>query len=107
MRISAATATNSLVISGDAEEIEHLSGIIAKIDVEIEDDARAPKIIKLQYAQASEIEQSLTTLFSEGGGRRGGRRGGGSATMTPTIVADDGTNSLIVRASAEDYTRIE
>jgi len=109
MRISAATATNSLVISGDPEEIEHLSGIVAKIDVEIEDDAGAPKIIKLQYARASEIEESLTTLFSEGGrgGRRGGRRGGGSATMTPTIVADDGTNSLIVRASAVDFKRIE
>ncbi|MHC4610813.1 MAG: secretin N-terminal domain-containing protein, partial [Planctomycetota bacterium] len=95
MRISAASSTNALVISGDLEEIEHLTGIIAKIDVEIEDDMRAPKIIKLQYASALEIEQSLTSLFNEGGrgGRgRGGRGRGGSMLEAPTIVADEGTN---------------
>ncbi|MHC4065358.1 MAG: secretin N-terminal domain-containing protein, partial [Planctomycetota bacterium] len=110
MRISAASSTNALVISGDLEEIEHLTGIIAKIDVEIEDDMRAPKIIKLQYASALEIEQSLTSLFNEGGrgGRgRGGRGRGGSMLEAPTIVADEGTNALIVRASAVDFKRIE
>ena len=107
VRISTATATNALIISGDKEEIEHLTNIIAQIDVEIEDAVSAPKIIRLQYAQASEIQPSLAELFEEqrGRGGRGGR--GGSTMMPPVIVAEDGTNSLIIRASAMDYRQIE
>lgn len=106
VRLSAATGTNSLVISGDQAEVEHLLTIIEKIDVEVEDAQGTPKIIKLQYAQASELEPSLTSVFE---GQRGGRgrRGGGGSTITPVIVADDGANILIVRASAVDYRQIE
>ncbi|MCP4250294.1 MAG: hypothetical protein GY778_24895, partial [bacterium] len=107
IRLSAAESINAIVVSGDRDEIDHLVEIVATIDVEMEDDQAAPKIIRLQHAQASELEQSLTTVFAEQrGGRRGGRRGG-AATMVPIIVGNDATNTLIVRASAVDYRRIE
>ncbi len=104
VRVSAATATNSLVISGDAGEIEHLVGVIGQIDVEVEDATNAPRIIPLQYAQASELEPALTSLFAEQRGSRGPR---GTTTMPPVIVANDGGNVLIVRASAVDFKQIE
>ncbi len=107
VRLSAIPSTNSLVISGEQDEIDHLVGIIEQIDVEVEDAQGSPKIIHLEYAQASEIEPALTRMFGEqrGGNRRTSRAGG--ATIQPVIIANDGSNSLIVRASAVDYNQIE
>lgn len=108
IRITANPQNNTIVISGGAEEIEQLKGVIATLDVEVEGAGNAPKIIQLQYARASQIESMLTKMFQDvargGRGRRG--RGGGSS-MVPVIAADDASNTLIVRAGATDLNMIE
>lgn len=108
MRITANAQNNTLVISGDSAEVARIEEMLAKLDVEIEDGGNTPKIIKLEHARASQIEPTLTKMYIEGSrGSRGGRRGQSGSAMTPIIVADDTSNTLIVRASASDFGQIQ
>ena len=103
VRISVSSQTNSLIISGPPAELERISGVVARIDVEVE--GGGVQILKLAHAQASEIQPQLEEVFSQrGGGRRPGR--GSSGAIQPVIVANDATNSLIVRASPADFKEI-
>ncbi len=101
-----------LVVTGDQDGLKRVAGLIEQIDVEMEAES-GPKIIKLERAIASEVQPTLAELFVENAGRRGGRgrgrsgRGGSGSSMTPVIVANDVTNSLIVRANPGDYAQIE
>ncbi len=104
LRVTAVPSTNALVISGDQEGVDRVTDIVKKVDVEVTDGA-GPRIIHLQKGIASEIEPLVTKVFTES--TRGRGRGRSSAQMTPVIVADDTTNSLIVRAGAADYSLIE
>lgn len=108
IRISALQSTNSLVITGDDPGIERVAALVEKIDVEVE-AGTAPKIIKLVNAVASEVEPTISAMFEDSapGRRGGGGRSGQTGGMAPVIVADDGANALIVRATPADYQIIE
>ncbi len=108
IRVSIVSSNNSLVVTGDEDGLARVASLIEKIDVETEAES-GPQIIKLERAIASEVEPTLSQIFVEGANRNSGRnrnRGGGS-TMTPVIVANDVTNSLIVRANPGDFAQIE
>ena len=109
IRLSTLPTTNSLVATGAKESLERVAQLVAEIDVEVEDAGNAPKIIKLEKSLASEIEPTLTKMFVEGASRNRGRgRGRGTtSTITPVIIANDTSNSLIVRASPSDFSLIE
>jgi len=108
IRVSAIESTNSLVITGDQAGIDRVEALVTKIDVPVE-GGTAPRIIKLANAVASEVEPTISAMFdssAQGRNRRGGR-GTQSGGMAPVIVADDGANALIVRATPADYQLIE
>jgi len=103
VRISVSAQSNTLIVSGNAEQLEEIGEIVAQIDVESE--GGCVQILRLQHAMASEIQPQLIELFEQ---RRGGRSGrGSSGAMPPVIVANDATNSLMVRANAADFNAIE
>jgi type II secretory pathway component GspD/PulD (secretin) len=102
LRISANTQNNTLVLSGNAEQLEEVAEVVAQLDVETEDGG--VQIIRLENAQASVIQPQLEELFEQQS--RGGRRGSGGG-IRPVIVANDDTNSLIVRAGPADFAAIE
>lgn len=108
IRVSAIESTNSLVITGDQAGIDRVEALVTKIDVPVE-GGTAPRIIKLANAVASEVEPTISAMFdssAQGRSPRGGR-GAQSGGMPPVIVADDGANALIVRATPADYQMIE
>ncbi len=108
IRVSIVNSTNSLVVTGDEDGLNRVAALIDKIDVETEAES-GPQIITLERAIASEVEPTLSQLFVENANRggRNNRRGGGGSSMTPVIVANDVTNSLIVRANPGDFAQIE
>ncbi len=105
LRISVSTQNNSLILSGNAEQLAQVTEVVARIDVEVEGAGNVPKIIRLEHAQASAIQPQLEELFKQQPGRRS--PGGGGAALQPVIVADDASNSLIVRANPADFNAIE
>jgi type II secretory pathway component GspD/PulD (secretin) len=108
IRVSIVDSNNTLVVTGDEDGLARVAALIEKIDVETEAES-GPQIIKLERAVASEVEPTLSQLFVENANRRGNnnRRGQGGSSMTPVIVANDVTNSLIVRANPGDFAQIQ
>ncbi len=106
VRISVSTQSNSLIVSGDTEELDRLAAVIEKVDVQVE-GGDAPRLVTLKHAIPSVVEPTLTELFSQQGGRGGRGRGGSGASIVPVIVADDASHSLIVRAAPKDFHMIE
>jgi type II secretory pathway component GspD/PulD (secretin) len=74
------------------------------MDKEIEGGGTAPRIIKVEHTVASQLAGTLSRLFSDPNMRRGGRSG--ASDIVPIIMADEGTNSLVVRARPADYNVI-
>jgi type II secretory pathway component GspD/PulD (secretin) len=107
IRISVSSQTNSLIVSGDREEVDRLAGVIEKIDVEVTDAGTAPKILVLQHALPSVLEPTLSKMFVEGAGKGGHGVRGGPASIVPVIVPDDTSKSLIVRANPVDFNQIK
>ncbi len=108
IRVSIVNSNNSLVVTGDEDGLERVASLIAKIDVETDAES-GPQIIKLERAIASEVEPTLSQIFVENASRggRNNRRGSSGSSMPPVIVANDVTNSLIVRANPGDFAQIE
>ncbi len=108
VRVMSNPLNNTMVISGDVDEVARLKATIAKLDVEIEGATTAPRIIALRHARASIIEPVLTQMFVEGTSGRGrGGRGSSGVLNTPVIAADEHSNTLIIRASASDFGMID
>jgi type II secretory pathway component GspD/PulD (secretin) len=105
IRLSTIPTANALVATGNEEGITRVAALVEQLDVEV-DGGTAPRIIVLEKALASDIEATLTQMFVDNAPRGGGVRGG-AATIRPVIVANDATNSLIVRAAPTDYAMIE
>lgn len=57
------------------------------------------QVIALKHAGANDLAREIRAVFSAGAAGGGARK--------PTVVADERTNSLIVRASAEDMAAIQ
>ncbi len=99
-RIGAMPQTNSVMISAAKEEVERLVDIAKGMDIAGEKGS-VPQIIPLKYANVGMILPSVQEVFSES--RGGGRRG----QQPPVLVADEGSNAIIVRASPQDFTAIQ
>lgn len=125
--------TNSLVVSAPDELIPTIEQLVSEIDTNV-DDITALEVFPLENADASEMSEMLTNLFSDtdssqaggsfrfGGGRPsffggGPSRGGGSrgrsddsdrVLMQKRVVAvpDQRTNSVIVSASRDMMDQI-
>jgi general secretion pathway protein D len=100
--------TNSVLVSGDELERARIRKLIQHLDTPLEQSGNV-KVIYLEYAQAADIAEVLTRVMQNisrldtGDGKPQPRTGGN----TSTIEADEGTNSLIITADADEMAALE
>ena len=100
--------TNSVLVSGDELERARIGKLIKYLDTPLEQSGNV-KVIYLEYAQAPDIADVLTRVMQNisrldtGDGKPQPRTGGN----TSTIEADEGTNSLIITADADEMAALE
>ena len=89
--ISAYDANNTLVITDYADKLRRIGRIIATVDVPGAVDL---EIIPLKYATAIDMATLVTRLLEDG------RAQGAPAGQRVTLLADQRTNSLLLRAAS-------
>ncbi len=100
--------TNSVLVSGDELERARIGKLIKYLDTPLEQSGNV-KVIYLEYAQAPDIAEVLTRVMQNisrldtADGKPQPRTGGN----TSTIEADEGTNSLIITADADEMAALE
>ena len=106
MLLVADNRTNSVLINADELESARIRRLIEHLDTPLEQSGNV-KVIYLEYAQASEIAEVLTrvmqnisALDEEGSQQR-------RSNNSSTIEADEGTNSLIITADADEMASLE
>jgi hypothetical protein len=104
IRLQASATLNALVVSGSQEEINRVEKIVLDMDKEVE-GAGVPKIIPLDHTTAAALAVTLTQIFTEPAQKTSKART--SPETIPLIMADETTNSLVVRARANDFRLIE
>ncbi len=105
VRISVSAQNNSLVLSGEAEQLEKVCEVIAQLDVE-SSMQRTTHVVKLEKADAEDLAERLGQVYQQtrgGRGSRGSRSEGGSMSIT----ADPGTNSLLIYANETEFTKLQ
>ena len=105
VRLQASQALNALIVSGSKAENDNVERVIKQMDQEVVGAGTQPRIIKVEHASASQLAQTLTSMFSDPA--RKGSRGRSDPDAVPLILADENMNSLIVRARTVDYNQIE
>lgn len=95
--LAAYAASNSLVISDRAANIERIIQIIRRIDVP---DDQQIEVIPLVHAPASEVVRIVAAL------NKREAKGGGQRSEQPTLVADDRTNSVLLGGDRSQRLRI-
>jgi type II secretion system protein D len=120
-------ASNSLVISADEAEWEGLRGLLKKLDTEEYDTSRQLAVIPLKHADAQSVARALNEGFraptAERLRREQGRQGNQGNRRpqdeqpepmilvdnepTPSVSAEQLTNSLVIFAGRKDLVRIK
>lgn len=101
--------TNTLIITESTANLTKLLSIVRSLDSQMPGGRDNMHVIALKNASAKEVASLLTTLFQEQK-RSQSARGEGSDTggeLSPSIVAHEATNSLVVEASPQDYAVVE
>jgi general secretion pathway protein D len=99
--------TNSVLVSGDELERARIQKLIKYLDTPLEQSGNV-KVVYLEYAEATEIADVLTRVMQNisrldsTDGKSPARTGN-----TSTIEADEGTNSLIITADADEMAAVE
>ncbi len=99
--------TNSVLVSGDEMERARMSKLIKHLDTPLQQSGNV-RVVYLEYAQAKDIAEVLTKVMQnierlESSEAKATRTAGKSST----IEADEGTNSLIITADADEMAAIE
>lgn len=100
VRVVADTRLNAVVISAPPSVLTVAGEMVAQLDVDPAQDPstqRTVRVLTIDNADAAELAASLEAIFSEGD----------LSEAAPTIRVDAASNSLIVRATAGQFTTIE
>jgi general secretion pathway protein D len=89
--MNADSATNTLVVTDYADNINRLAQVIDNLDVA---DIEEPVLIPLKYVSADQVAALVSRVFSP----TRGPGVGGTAFDQPQVEVDDRSNSLIVRS---------
>ncbi len=101
-RVTADPRTASLIVAGDASDIQLAERLVAELDIAPEIAGREIRVITLAGGDARELARSLPRLWAEQQVSSG--RGRGSTTVSSVRVeADPGTNSLIIAAPPGEW----
>jgi type II secretory pathway component GspD/PulD (secretin) len=104
VRLQASTTLNALLVSGSGEEIDRIQDTVLKMDKEVQ-GAGEPKVVQLEHAMASQVANVLTKVFTDPA--RADRRSRRNPDMVPLIMAEEGTNALVIRARTNDFRLIQ
>jgi general secretion pathway protein D len=98
MKILPDVRTNSLIVVANAQDTETVRKLIEQLDVQRPVGTTNVHVVYLKNAQAKEVAQSLTTAMTNL------KIAGALETTQPVqVTADEGTNALIIAASAQDF----
>jgi type II secretion system protein D len=99
VRVAADSRTNAIVVSGPTALLDLAEQIVQSLDkAEASDGSqRQLRVITLRNAEASQLATNIAAVFEEEA----------SKAAAPTVRVDAVSNSLIVRASAEQMATIE
>ena len=94
--------TNTLIVVANAQDTDTIEQLIMQLDVERPDSANNVHVVYLENAQPKEVAESLTAVLAN-------LRitGALEATQQVQVTADEGTNAVIIAASAQDFKVIE
>ncbi|HYQ72189.1 MAG TPA: type II secretion system secretin GspD, partial [Gammaproteobacteria bacterium] len=96
--LAAYPATNVLIISDRANNVERLVSIIRRIDQVSDSEI---EVIPLEHASAAEVVRVLTSLNRAAPGSQAG-----AAADGPILVADERTNSVLLGGDHSDRLRM-
>jgi general secretion pathway protein D len=99
--LAAYPATNVLIISDRAGNVDRLVSIIRRIDQVSDSEI---EVIPLQHASATEVVRVLTSLERAAPGGAAGK--GTAAAGGPVLVADERTNSVLLGGDRADRLRL-
>lgn len=94
--LAAHAQSNSLIISSQASTIDRLMSIIKRIDLPSSGEI---EIVPLQNASATEVVRVLTSLQQQG-------RKADPQAASPTLVADERTNSILLGGVPSERLRL-
>jgi general secretion pathway protein D len=97
-RIQPNQASNSVVITGRAQNVARLRAVAESIDNPNNDDF---ELVELQYAVASQVATTLQGLMAPGGA------GEGALPTTGRVSADERTNSVLVSGDKQTRERMK
>lgn len=93
--------SNTLIVAGSRFAMKKADSLIPKLDREPGAPTSDTRVYFLEQASAGKLEEILTELFEN-------RESQGQDERTPVVVlGDEGSNSLIVSASAEDHAVVQ
>jgi general secretion pathway protein D len=98
MKILPDTRTNSIIVVANAQDTARIRRLLTELDVQRPSRANNVHVVYLKNAPAKETAGSLTSAVAN-------LRivGALEDTQHTQIAADEGTNALIITASAQDY----
>ncbi|MCB9850584.1 MAG: hypothetical protein H6817_07750, partial [Phycisphaerales bacterium] len=102
-RVDVATepATQSVIVTAKPAKQEEISKLIAEIENDIDTNSlRSTHVLTLKEANAEDLARRLTDVIN----RTQPRRGGG---QNMAVVADPGTNNLLVYANEQELTEMK
>jgi general secretion pathway protein D len=108
VKIIADLRTNSVLLSGDKSNRQHLKRIIQQLDTPMQSSGNT-RVIYLHYAKAADLAEVLngiaqTIVEEKAGGAAGGKGKPGTALK---IQADESTNALVINAPLDVMRDLE
>lgn len=118
--IMANADTNSLIVVDSADNVRRMAQLIALVDRDITDEINL-EVIKLTYADATEVARYMTELFRQEDNNQRGGGGGGDRGMQPMVqtsglsqlrgrvrfAADQRANALLVYANPANIKAVK
>ena len=98
--------TNSVLVTGDELQRARVRKLIAYVDTPLEQTGNV-KVVYLEYAQATEIAEVLTRVMQNISKLDSDDGKNSAPDSNATIEADEGTNSLIITADADEMAALE
>jgi general secretion pathway protein D len=95
--LAAYPASNMLIISDRAANVERMLRIIRRIDQSSDDEV---EVLRLEFATASQVVQLINSLM------QGARAEGAVPAKMTTVVADDRTNSVLISGDKAERLRL-
>jgi type II secretion system protein D len=102
VRAGAEPQTNTVIVSASRQNLGRIETIIQELDVAEFARGPAPRLIPVRTGNAAQFAQSLNAVYAQGGGGRQPR-----GVRGVSIVGNEASGMLIVRAEDEEFAQIQ